>query len=222
MLFLTIPTAGNRTELLNRIIDDSGLPRDQIIIIATKPNLEFPAGVRVIEDLGPSNIQRWWALGIAAAEDRGATAVAVLNDDVRITKETLPELHAALTGTGAAIACPSRPGFRNGVHKRPLIPYEPRIWGSIWMLDLAQDLRPDARYQWWYGDNDLDIRARTKHGGVVLVDVPYEHIHPTEATFASPDLIALVDQDSVRFEEQYSRILKLTRTVNRLRGKMKR
>jgi hypothetical protein len=222
MLFMTIPTAGNRTKLLNELIADSGLPRNQIIIIATKPDLAFPEGVRVIEDLGPPNIQRWWALGIAAAEDLGATAVAVLNDDVRISGESLSLLHSALTKTGAAIACPSRPGFRNGVHKRPLIPYEPRIWGSIWMLDLATPLRPDPRYQWWYGDNDLDLRARAHFGGVVLEEVPYEHVHATEATFSSPDLITLVDEDALRFERQYGRILKLTRVFNRLRGRVKR
>lgn len=221
MLFLTIPTAGDRAELLNALIEDCGLPREQIVIIATRPHLTFPPGVRVLQDLGPPNIQRWWGLGITAAEDLGATAVAVLNDDVRIAPSTLPALHAALSATGAAIACPSRPGFRDGLHKRPLIPYEPRIWGSIWMLDVAKDLRPDPRYQWWYGDNDLDIRARTKHGGVVLVDVPYEHVHPTEATFNSPDLIALVDQDAVRFEQQYGRVLKPTRTLNRLLGRVK-
>ena len=219
MLFLTIPTAGNRTELLDRLITDSGLPASQIIIVATRPNLQFAHGVEVVEDLGPPNIQRWWALGIAAAEDRGATAVAVLNDDVRISKESLPTLHKAMTATGAAIACPSRPGIRDGLHRRPLVPYEPRIWGSIWLLDLSTDLRPDPRYQWWYGDNDLDIRARKHHGGVVLASVNYEHVHPTEATFSSPDLIALVDQDAVRYENQYRRILKLTRRINGLRRK---
>jgi len=219
MLFLTVPTAGNRTELLNSLIEDCGLPPSRIVIVATKPNLEFPSGVLVVEDLGPPNIQRWWALGIAAAEDRGATAVAVLNDDVRISKETLPALHEAMQATGAAIACPSRPGIRDGLHRRPLIPYEPRIWGSIWVLDLATDLRPDSRYQWWYGDNDLDIRARKDHGGVVLASVDYEHVHPTEATFSSPDLIALVDQDAIRYENQYRRILSMTRRINRLRRK---
>ena len=220
MLFLTIPTAGNRTELLNRLIADCGLPLSRIILVATRPNLQFPNGVQVVEDLGPPNIQRWWALGIAAAEDRGATAVAVLNDDVRISNTTLPTLHEAMKATGAAIACPSRPGIRDGLHRRPLVPYEPRIWGSIWLLDLSTDLRPDPRYQWWYGDNDLDIRARKHHGGVVLASVDYEHIHPTEATFSSPDLIALVDQDTVRYENQYRRILNLTRRINRLRRKV--
>ena len=117
MIFMTIPTAGDRTDLLNGLIADSGLPRSQIIIIATRPALTFPEGIRVIEDLGPPNIQRWWSLGIAAAEDLGATTVAVLNDDVRITPETLPALDAALRETGAAIACPSREGVRNGLHK---------------------------------------------------------------------------------------------------------
>ena len=216
---MTVPTAGAHPELLADLIRDCGLPPERVVIVVTKPGVDLPEGVIRVESFGPPRIQHWWTLGIDEAQRRGATAVAVLNDDVRISNETLPTLHEAMQATGAAIACPSRPGIRDGLHRRPLIPYEPRIWGSIWVLDLATDLRPDPRYQWWYGDNDLDIRARKDHGGVVLSSVDYEHVHPTEATFSSPDLIALVDQDAIRYEDQYRKILRMTRRINRLRRK---
>lgn len=211
MLFMTVPTAGTRSELLEELVESCGLPRDRIVIVATRPDLELPEGTVVREDLGPINIQRWWALGIAVAEQRGATAVAVLNDDIRIGPEVLPALERELRRTGAAIASPSRDGIRSGLHRRPLVPYEPRLWGSLWVLDVTQDLRPDPRYRWWYGDNDLDIRARTKHGGVVLADVPFEHVHASAATFDSPELLALAELDGQRFEAQYARILRMTR-----------
>lgn len=222
MLFMTVPTAGTRRELLEGLIADCGLPREQIVIVATKPSLDLPAGVNVVEDLGPLNIQRWWALGIDECARRGATAVAVLNDDIRLNFDTLPTLYRELVETGATIASPMRPGIRPGVHKRPLVPYEPRIWGSLWVLDISSGLRPDPRYRWWYGDNDLDIRARTHHNGVLLHDVYYEHVHPSTATFENPDLVAISDEDAQTFERQYARLLRRSRALTKVRKAFKR
>ena len=213
MLFMTVPTAGAHPELLEALIRDCGLPPEHIVVVETAPGVALSEGVVRIECHGPPRIQHWWTLGINEAESRGATAVAVLNDD--ITLNTLPLLYEALSRTGAAIASPSRPGVRDGVHRRPLIPYEPRLWGSIWMLDLATGLRPDSRYIWWYGDNDLDLRARRHHGGVVLVPVEYEHVHPSTATFRSPELLAIAERDGQRFEAENHWLLRISRLVKR-------
>lgn len=216
MLFMTVPTAGNRPHLLAALIENCGLPPDHIVIVATRAGISLPEGVIVIEDLGPANIQRWWARGIAEAESRGATNVAVVNDDIHLDADALPRLESALEETGAAVASPSRPSFRDGLHKGPLIPYEPRLWGSLWVLKLASGLRPDPRYVWWYGDNDLDIRARRKHGGVVLTYVDYEHMHPGEGTSQSPELHAQTQRDAQTFEHQYAVLLRLSRLINGL------
>ena len=216
MLFMTVPTAGNRMHLLSALIDQCGLLREHIVIVATRPGVDFPEGTISIEDFGSPNIQRWWKSGIEEARSRGATSVAVVNDDISITPETLPALEQALLSTGAAIASPSRPEYRTGLHKRPLIPYEPRLWGSLWVLRLDSGLRPDPGYVWWYGDNDLDIRARRDHGGVVLVDVQYQHLHPGEGTAASEELRAQTDIDARTFETQYARLLWLSRMFNKL------
>lgn len=210
MLFMTLPTAGNRTSLVHELVRNSGLPLGQIVIVATRPDVKVPEGVLVISDLGPPNIQRWWNLGIDEAVARGATAVAVVNDDVRVTPETLTLLHQALEVSGAAIASPRRLPFPDGLHRDLPLPYEPRLWGSLWVLNVSSGLRPDSRYVWWYGDNDLDIRAR-KSGGVVLVDVPFEHLHPGESTASDPDLPGLTDRDAARFEHQYRRLLRRSR-----------
>ena len=220
MLFMTVPTAGSRPALLNALINDCGLPRENIIIVTTRRGVELPEGVVVLEDFGPRNIQRWWNAGIREAESRGATAVAVVNDDISLNPATLAALQASLEQTGAAIASPTRPEFRPGLHKRPLVPYEPRLWGSLWVLRLNSGLRPDDRYVWWYGDNDLDIRARKHHGGVVLVPVDYEHLHPGEGTAASPELQQQADTDAQRFEQQYARLLRRSRSLIRWRQRL--
>lgn len=213
MLFMTVPTAGSRPELLNALIRDCGIPRENVVIVVTRPGVTLPDGVRLVEDLGPPNIQRWWNLGINEAERLGASAVAVLNDDITLTPQTLPSLHEQLIATGAAIASPAREEFGPGLHKRPLIPYEPRLWGSIWMLRLDSGLRPDERYVWWYGDNDLDIRARKSFGGVLSVDVEYRHVHPGEGTALNPHLQVQSDRDGELFESQYARLLRMSRFV---------
>lgn len=217
---MTVPTAGAHPELLSALIEDCGLPKEQIVIVETAPGVDVPDGVVRIECFGPPQIQHWWTLGIDEAERRGATAVAVLNDDIRVRSDTLTTLHRALTETGAAIASPSRPGVRDGVHKRPLIPYEPRLWGSIWVLDLSTGLRPDTNYVWWYGDNDLDLRARRHHGGVVLTPVEYEHVHPSTATFRSPELLAIAEKDGQRFEAEHHWLLRISRSVNKWKRRL--
>ncbi len=219
MLFLTIPTAGDRTQLLTDLIEGSGLPRDQVIVVATRPGVVVPGGVTIVEDLAPPNIQRWWTRGIDEAVRRGATVVAVSNDDVRLSQDTLAGLAEALRSTGAAIASPARPEFPLGLHRGRLVPYAPRLWGSLWALRVDSGLRPDPRYVWWYGDNDLDIRARRDHGGVVLVDVPYEHIHPSVSTSQNPHLAEQTDRDAQTFEEQYASLLRSSRRRNRWRAR---
>lgn len=216
---MTVPTAGTRRNLLDQLVTDSGLPREKIIIVTTKPGIDVPMGVCKVEDLGDLNIQRWWSRGIEYAERLGATQVAVVNDDVTIDRETLPLLSRALTSTGAAIASPSREPFGDGLHRGNLIPYEPRLWGSLWMLNLATGLRPNQAYRWWYGDNDLDIQARRHFGGVVLVPVTFEHHHPGERTGELTDLKELTDQDARLFEMQYRKLLKQSRMVQRWKNR---
>ena len=176
----------------------------------------------MLEDFGPRNIQRWWNAGIQEASSRGATAVAVVNDDIMLSPETLGTLHAELVESGAAIASPTRLEFRPGLHRRPLLPYAPRLWGSLWVLRLDSGLRPDNRYVWWYGDNDLDIRARKSHGGVVLVPVEYKHLHPGEGTAASPELQQQTGRDAQRFERQYARLLRQSRALIRWSNRLGR
>jgi hypothetical protein len=216
MLFMTVPTAGSHPELLSQLIQDCGLPPSQIVIVATRPNLSFPEGVIRVEDFGPINIQRWWNLGISESQRRGATAVAVLNDDMWVTPETFSELHESLLSSGAAIASPHRDGERVGLNKGRLVPYTPKIWGCLWMLNLSTDLRPNDEYHWWFGDNDLDIRARRDFGGVVTREVRYEHLHPGQGTGMNPVLAELATQDALVYQRDYARIQTLTRWWNRV------
>ena len=215
-IYLTVPTAGRHPELLHELITSCGLPLSHIVIVETKPDLLSLPGVITLQDFGSPNIQRWWNLGIEESIRRGAKAVAVLNDDIRVNEDTLPRLYKELVRTKAAIASPSRAGFANKRYTRPLAPYSPHIWGCLWMLDAQINLRPDERYEWWYGDEDLDIRARKYFNGVVNVDVYYEHYYPGEGTSQNPVLQALAEKDALTYQQDHARLLTISRWMRKL------
>lgn len=214
MLFLTIPTANSHPILLGRIIENCEIPREQIILVATKPDLDLPAGCVVVEDFGAPNIQRWWNKGIEESIRCGASAVAVLNDDLVIDKSTLSTLHAELMRTGAAIACPTRSDWGPGLYKdQNIFPYTPVIWGCLWVLNISSHIRPDPQYVWWYGDSDLDIKARLYHEGIVTADVYFEHLYSGEGTGSSSFLKEQTQIDAETFEMQYADFLQRSRST---------
>lgn len=215
-MFLTFPTAGSHLELMNSLISDSGLPLENIVVVVTRKGVELPSGIGVIEDLASPNIQRWWNIGIDECVRRGATEVAVVNDDISLNEESLRRLGEALLSTGATVASPSRPPSRDGVYRKRLVPYSPRLWGCFWVLDATSTLRPDEDFVWWYGDSDLDIRARRDHAGVVNVNVFYEHHFPGQGTIRNSELQEQSNLDAVTYQRKYARMLTLTTYVNRI------
>lgn len=191
-LWVTIPSAGRAT--LQGAIDTCGVPRDRIVIVDTSGTVQAD-GCHVVRDDGPINIQRWWNAGIDRAQALGATHVAVLNDDIRLGPGALDTLLDALTRTGAAVATPGNMGHVTD----PRRDRGRTIDGACWLLDLSTGLRPDEAYRWWYGDDDLDWRARRGHGGVMATPIPWRHLHHAEATMQRPDLMALARADGERW-----------------------
>lgn len=191
-LWVTIPTAGRDT--LEAAVESCGVPRERIVIVKTAALVPVPFGCVVIEDYGPVNIHRWWNVGIDYAQAHGATHVAVLNDDALMGPASLWQLLEHI-GT-AAIATP---GGDFGLFTDPTTPPWRILNGSCWLLDLASGLRPDEGYRWWFGDDDLDRRARRDHGGIQTVPVEWEHLHATESTTDRPDLQDLAADDAARW-----------------------
>jgi hypothetical protein len=194
---MTVPTAGAHLELPDGLIQYCGLPLDRIIIVTSQWGVKLPAGGFRLEYQGKRNFLRWWHPWLDEDE------------------------HQALVDSGTAISVSVRSEFHEGLHKRPLAPNKPRIWGSIWLLDLSTGLRPNRKYVWWYGDNDLDIRARRNHGGVILTKVEYEHVHPSTATFQSPELLAQTELDAATFEREHAYLLRISRLITTWRRRLR-
>lgn len=216
---VTVPTRGDHPDLLERLVAACGVEREAFIVVRTAP-IDPPLGASSLDDFGPINIHRWWNAGLDAAQQLGADYCAVINDDIAVGEGTIEALAGAAHRSGAAIAAP---GTRYRL-MRDRYPVRPALLGSLWVLDLRCRLRPDEGFRWWFGDNDLDIRARRDFGGLVTVPVSYQHLHASESTDTSPTLQALARQDEETFKDKhplahYWRVLD-TRLGGRLRRRM--
>ena len=180
-LGLVVPTRGDRP-YLPAIIEACGLPAERIAVVLTADaEVDLPA--TVVRDRGPVNIQRWWNAGIAAL---GAEHVLILNDDVTIPEGLVEAMSEQLDRDRAAMC------FSYGNTPQPI------LTGWAFMLDLSTGIRPDERFRWYYGDDDLRQQA-LRLGGITSVGLRAEHHHPGESTNATAELRALATEDQVLF-----------------------
>jgi GT2 family glycosyltransferase len=185
-LWLTIPTGG-RDQYLEDIVDNSGIPRERIVIVNTDAN-KLLEGVHNLWDFDEVNIHRWWNKGIKFAKERGARYVAVLNDDLALEDNPLNTIANAMEETKSAIGFP--------------YPHTGHICGYCYILNVETGLMPDESYRWWFGDNDLYLRAK-KFGGSVGVLAKVRHLHGNELTSINHKLLAQTEEDKKLF---YSRL----------------
>ena len=185
-LWLTIPTGG-RDQYLEDIVDNSGIPRERIVIVNTDAN-KLLEGVHNLWDFDEVNIHRWWNKGIKFAKERGARYVAVLNDDLALEDNPLNTIANAMEETKSAIGFP--------------YPHTGHICGYCYILNVETGLMPDESYRWWFGDNDLYLRSK-KLGGSVGVLAKVRHLHGNELTSINHKLLAQTEEDKKLF---YSRL----------------
>lgn len=181
-LWLVIPT-GARTQYLQEIFMQSGVPENQRILVRTIPDDPIPNATN-LNYTGEFNIHKWWNFGINYAIANGARYVAVLNDDVKLSDDPLNKIVAVMKTMGTPLGYP--------------FPFEGWVCGYCWILDTQSPIRPDENYKWWYGDRDLDFQARL-NGGVAHVPVKVKHLHGNELTRDNQLLLELTKQDEELF-----------------------
>jgi len=187
---MTIPT-GTRREYLADIIKESQLSPERIVIVHTVESEPIPE-VHNIWDLGEINIHRWWNKGIDYAVERGAEYVAVLNDDLKLDNDPINTLAYALDEIGFSLAIP--------------YPHSGHICGYCFVINVKDGLRPDERFRWWYGDNDLYFHAEKKNG-IVQITCDVQHMEPNKLTSTNPSLMKLTEQDKIEFETKWQEYL---------------
>lgn len=152
------------------------------------------------------NISAMWNLGLEEAEKRarGDFDVAVLNDDAIVPSGWFDDVSAAMHEVGAVAGSRDQTGVLRGTQTyltaKP-IPLEHRLSGFAFILDGRARLRADEQFQWWYGDDDLDWRARESGGVVKVPGDPVDHRYPGGTTVGQLALIA--GEDRQRFESKW-------------------
>lgn len=192
-LYAVIPSR-NRPEMLANLVRQLVGDGVRVIIIDTgytPPLMNFSdKDIEIIrDDEDPPNISRWWNLGLDAAHSvqmgiDGDYVVAVLNDDLVIPPRFVSLLAAAIVRHNATAAYPDQHGF--GLDHRhtfvgPISLYR-RMTGYAFALRGSAGIRADETLQWWYGDDDIDWRARQIGGSVLVGGVSVQHLSPNSST----------------------------------------
>lgn len=167
-LAAVVPTLGERPELAPLIAQ---LVREKVDVIT----LGLPG----------ENLHHIWNKGAALAKDwRQASAIAILNDDIRLPAGTLAAMHRAMQADNFACVGvdPSAPfGVPIEPHANPVTGGVERLMQGVttWCFLVAasawQDI--DEQYEWWWGVGDLFVKIQAAGGKLGYVPgLGIEHV----------------------------------------------
>jgi hypothetical protein len=182
---VVVPTNGESAMLLP-LLDAVG-PRGLPVVVWTTAEpipeeIELRRAARrllVVVDAGSLNIQRWWNNGIRAA---GRPVAVVVNDDVRWGPGD-PEAMADLRGATLSMVAGHR------------------MTGWCFGVDTRHGILPDERFQWWYGDDDILLRAKEEGAGVRWVEGTRIQ-HAGTRGLTHPDLAHITARDRRQFDRK--------------------
>lgn len=195
-LWAVIPSI-DRPEMLGNLCQQLGKDGVRLVIIDTGYKTLLPKEVYdwnaiVIGDVRqPPNISRWWNKGldyIKVIEGGDEHVVAILNDDISIPPNFVQELATAVLCDDNAAAFPDQHSYFLGqknwlkhTKAEPVSLYT-RLCGYAFALRGSAGLRADETLQWWYGDDDLDWRAREAGGSILVGGLKVEHLAANSTT----------------------------------------
>lgn len=217
--------AHNRPELLCETWCAIGPQVDLVIVIdnASAPPVDADAltapgwatvVIRVPDQ--PPNLSRLWNIGIdravdayegQAGEDKGRPFVAVLCDDAPPPPGWFAAVTAAMAETGAVVGASAPLGFTfpgqpHRVKRERDSDLAGRMPGWAWILDPVSPVRPDERFEWWWGDSSVDWEAREAGGMVLIGTHAVPNLRPNEFS-VRPEQAAQIAVDSQRFVDKY-------------------
>lgn len=220
---MTVPrfavvTAHNRPELLSQCIESLACQVDRIIVIdnASNPPIDVTSHRDVVimahDPEQPPNLSRLWNRGLEMADYAAQYAnvfekfdVAVFGDDVVVPHDWWDRVSSTMRASAAVMS---------GTHgitplALPLLKTEPdgdimnRVPGWAWMLRGEVGLRLDESFKWWFGDTDLDWRARQAGGMIIAPGDIAVNQRPNEFTNARPELMHQAGLDRLTFQRKW-------------------
>lgn len=217
-LFAVIPTVGERNETLFpmcRQLDEDGVTTIVVYNRRERPleNLPWDLNIPFKHNAPavythywapdePVNLSAVWNMGLDWAYDLAdgeEYVVAVFNDDLTLPPGLVQAFASRLhqEGSSAVYAHP----FTDLPNMTSEAPWHlmNRMVGYAFALRGHDNLRADEDFLWWWGDSDLDWRAR-KMRGVCALGVPtLQHHDPNGYTNRSPELTAQAGRDQLTF-----------------------
>lgn len=220
-LYAVIPTVGERDDTLIPMIDRLTSDGVNVIVIHnTRDDADWGgidlSGVAQFvyyqhfawKSDEPVNLSKIWNIGLDYARElaKGEDyVVAVFNDDLTLPSGIVQRLAAMIQQTEAAAAFVDYvpgDGFQFFDHTTPWH-LGNRMCGYAFALRSNAELRADEDFLWWWGDSDLDLRAR-RSGGVVAVQVPgLTHHDPNGYTNRDPALYEQAGRDRETFQRKH-------------------
>jgi GT2 family glycosyltransferase len=208
--YAVIPTYNRPAELLNLVTQLCDQNVDDILVINNgNPNdtehLLDLNNSHVYYDSDPSpHIYGMWNFGLGFWHQETPHCVAVLNDDLELPDNFAHRMREVMSQPDApTIAFPNQHGHQVNTHRK-----EPgrtllteRVTGYCFVINPSHGILADeARFKWWYGDDDLDWQARHHYNGTYLVqDVTVNHLYPSQSTNESDERIAQAGRDRQEF-----------------------
>jgi hypothetical protein len=161
--------------------------------------------------LDPPNISTLWNIGITIADTQATRAgaarwdVAVLNSDVVVPPGWIDALSSAMRATTAVLAYPDQHGGTQQIlhTKAGPIDLRQRITGFAYMLRGEAGLRLDESMAWWFGDDDIDWRARERGGALLVPGLQVEHRCPNGSMYERPELHEQAGRDRETFKQKW-------------------
>jgi hypothetical protein len=199
-----------------------GSQADRVIVIdnASDPPIHVPSGLHrneiiVIRDPEqPPNLSRLWNRGLDFAENVAEVSrsdrwdTAVFGDDVIVPPDWWDRVSGSMRAFGATIGATHQVNEIPNVifHNEPSNDLWNRMPGWAWMIRGETKIRLDESFRWWWGDTDLDWRARSE-GGVVIAPGPIAvNTRPNEFTVMKPELTYQAGQDRDTFMRKWGHI----------------
>lgn len=216
-LYAVIPTVGERNDTLVPMVNT--LLEDGVGVIIVEngsqsvPTCDFVNGGWIVLSHDwcgePVNLSLLWNLGLdevrLMADPASDYVVAVFNDDLTLKHGTVQRFADAIRMTDAAVAYASWRAVSDVEVFTDADPWHlgNRMVGYAFALRGSAGLRADEDFLWWWGDSDLDLRAR-RAGGVVAVKIDgLEHHDPNGYTNRNPALYEQAGRDRETFQRKH-------------------
>lgn len=212
-LFAVIPTIGERADTLVPMVHELMLEGVTVILMDNGTSevscQELPAGVyfqRHDWDGEPVNLSWLWNQGLEWAEELAGEeefVVAVLNDDLTIPPGFVNALADKLQQDGSSIVYAHPYADLSTMTNHDPWHLGNRMVGYAFALRGWDGLRADEDFLWWWGDSDLDWRARQRRGVSALGVPTLAHHDPNGYTNRRPELAEQAGRDRQTFHRKH-------------------